>query len=828
MNADRIRVFRMNRRFGLREPAHGAWAIVLWAIAIWLLALANRSSATEEFALAVYPSEIQLHSAEDRHRWVVVETTRDGVTRDVTDEVELRFSDPTIARSESALVIPLAAGQTQLRVGYLGQSVEVPIQVDSVAPAPPVNFRSHVEPILRKAGCNSGACHGASRGQDGFALSLFGFDPENDYFRITREMGDRRVNLGFPERSLLLQKATGSVLHTGGKRIDVGSREYDRLKRWIEQGAAAAPPDTPTVRQITLSPPSVVLRGDLASQRLLVTAEWSDGSRRDVTDLAVFGTTDAGIAEVDANATLRGNARGEAFIICQFDVHTVGCQTLVLPNEDRYTPPESDGNYIDEIIDKKLRTIRYLPSPLCSDSEYLRRVTIDLNGRLPTVQELEAFLNDPSADKRDEVAQRLVNRSEFDDLWVAYWADIFLVNTSQRIEKKPAYRYYDWLRDTWKGGAPIDEVIRAILVANGTTFDDPQTNFYASEPDRLKIAENVAQSCLGIRTQCARCHNHPFDRWTMDDYYGFAAFFGQIARKREEDYREWVIFRNGAQIKHPVTQVDVQPKFLGGGKPEIPAGKDRLPFVADWITADDNPYFAKNVANRVWAHFFGQGIVEPVDDVRISNPPSIPALYVALAKRLCETKFDVRQLSLDIVTSHAYQRSVQHPRDAPIHRNFGRAKNRRLSARVLLDCISQVTESFDDFPGVEEGGRAIQLPIEPQSNYFLKSFGQSARTSVCACEASDQPTLSQALHLLNGVTTNEKIKNGKWLPRQLSDGRAIEDIVTDIYRRCLSRPPTQNELTELVALIAESDQPREGLQDAFWAVLNSREFVFNH
>ena len=544
-----------------------------------------------------------------------------------------------------------------------------------------------------------------------------------------------------PAHSLLLEKATATVAHTGGQRFEVDHAHYEIIRDWLAAGALPPPAETPTVSSVEMSPSELVLGGNETMHRMVVTAVLSDGQTRDVSDLAVFRSSDPAVATVDDHGLVCTKSRGETFVTCRFDVHTVGSQVLVLPAEDDYQPPEVAGNYIDSLVAAKLEKLRYRPAALASDAEFLRRTTIDLNGRLPTVAELETLLNDESADRRQRATEDLLSRPEFDDVWTAYWADILLVRESRQVEKKPAYLYHAWLRERIQNNVPLDEIVRELLTASGSTFTTPATNFFAAERDRQKVAENVAQAFLGIRLQCAKCHNHPFDRWTMDDYYGFAAFFHRIARKKAEDYREWIIFGRGGEIRHPVTQANVAPKFLGGAAPQID-GQDRRQVVADWITSPDNPYFAKNVANRLWAHFFGRGLVDPVDDVRVSNPPSNPALYEELARRLVASNFNLRQLARDIVQSEAYQRSTHHTEDAPIQNDFGRAGYRRIPATVLLDCVSQVTEHFGPMPGVALGEPAIKAPIN-SNNFFLKSFGTSGRTTVCACESKTEPTLSQ-------------------------------------------------------------------------------------
>ncbi len=749
--------------------------------AVTILLVAQASGAE----LRVYPSSLEFSCSEDRQRIVVSQIDEQFVTIDVTPQSQFESqSDPPIVEVQNGVARPLAIGESLLLVSFAGQTVKVPVRVTTMAAPGPVNFKLDVVPMFTKAGCNSGACHGASRGQDGFRLSLFGFDPDGDYFRVTREQSTRRINLGLPEHCLLIEKPTGQVPHTGGKRMETGDAAYQTLLRWLDEGAQPPPADTPRVVGMELSPSELVLRGSGTTHRLVATATLSDGHVRDVTPWVLLYASDPAVAEVQDGLITAGQ-RGESFVACRYGEQTVGCQVLVLPQQDAYQPPPPDGNYIDQLVGEKLVKLRYRPAELCSDEEFLRRVTIDISGRLPTEAELDALLADARPDKRALAARQLLASGEFDDLWTAYWADMLLVQPSLRLENKPTYLYFAWLQTQIAAGVPFDELVKQLLTAQGSSFRQPQTNFYAAEPNKLKIAENVAQSFLGIRTQCAQCHNHPFDRWTMQDYYGFAAFFQPIACKKAEDYREWIVFRTTAEARHPVTGQVVPPKYLGGEAPPN-TSTDRLELVADWITDRSNPYFAQNIANRVWSLFFGRGIVEPVDDVRISNPPSNPQLYETLAQRLLEYDFDVKRLALDIVTSHAYQRSTQHPQDAPIEANFGRGACRRIPATVLLDCISQVTESRDRLAGVPDGGRAIQAPFI-EGNYFLKTFGQSERTSVCACGRKSDPSLSQALHLLNGQTTNDKIRAGGVVPRMIAAGMSQEEVIRSLYRRCLSR-----------------------------------------
>jgi len=807
------------------------WAIRLLALSALLPAVLFSVARAEPqvTGIAVYPADVHLTSSADRQRYVVMATRDDGVTLDVTAEATATLADPSLAKVENATLSPLADGQTSLTVTWQNHQATATVEVKDATVERPISFHLDVMPVFMRAGCNTGSCHGAARGKDGFRLSLFGYDPQGDYYRITRELPTRRINLAVPESSMLLEKATGSVPHTGGKRFDANSQYYAKLRRWVEAGVPADAGEVPTVTRVDLFPPAAVLEGADTTQQFIVRAVYSDGSDRDVTDLAVFLTNNDNSAPINDSGVVTAAARGEAFVMARFNTHTVGSQVLVLPRDLQYTQPTIEGNYIDELVGAKLRKLRLEPSELCGDEEFLRRVTIDITGMLPTEEEYHAFLADANPDKRARLVDSLLERKEFSEIWAMKWAELLMVKTSNQVSYKSMFLYYSWLTDKIANNVPLDEMVRELLAASGGTFSEPATNFYQIETDTLKTAENVAQVFMGIRTQCAQCHNHPFDRWTMDDYYSFAAFFSQIGRKRGEDYRETIIFNSGGgEVAHPVGGRAMPPKFLGGPQPDL-TGIDRRAALAQWLTSPENPYFATSVANRVWAHFFGLGIVEPVDDIRVSNPASNPELFTALGTKLVEYKYDFKQLVRDICNSQTYQRSaVRNTSNESDDRNFAHASVRRIRAEMLLDCVGQVTETKEKFRGLPLGARAVQIADGGTSTYFLTTFGRAKRDTVCASEASTDPSLSQALHMINGETAHGKIAQGGVVQRMLAEGRTPEQVIESLYIRCLTRAPTPEETQKLLAITAEAENPQVGLEDVFWAVLNSREFVFNH
>lgn len=782
--------------------------------------------------IAVYPAEIKLGSARDYQTFVAVIVRDDGITADASERVEWSVADAKIATLDGFKLLPVADGKTELIGKYAGAEIRVPVTVSGATVRPAISFEKDVMPVLTRSGCNTGSCHGAARGKDGFQISLFGFDPVGDYHRITREIGVRRINLAVPEDSLLIKKSIGSVPHTGGKLFDASSDYYATMLEWLRDGAKIDPDNAkpPAVQSLALYPPQAVIEGEGQQQRFVAVATYADGTTRDVTRLAAFTSNNAGTADIDPDGIVTAGRRGEAFVTARFDTHTVGSQVLALPTELKYTPPKIEGSYIDQMVGRKLQKLRITPSGKCSDEEFIRRVTIDITGQLPTEDEYHQFVGDAAPDKRAELVDRLLERKEFSEIWAMKFAQLLMIKSTNQVSYKSAFLYASWLTDKFARNVPIDQMVRELLTSTGGTFTSPPTNFYEIERDTLKTSENVAQVFMGIRTQCAQCHNHPFDRWTMDDYYGFASFFSQVGRKNAEDYREKIVYnRFSGETNHLVTKKPVPPTFLGGDQPDT-RGKDRRAVLADWLTSPDNPYFSKSIANRVWAHFMGVGVVDPVDDIRISNPPSNPELFDELGKRLSDYKFDFRQLVRDICNSDAYQRSTAtNETNAHDHRNYAHAVIRRVPAESLLDCISQVTNSPDKFRGLPLGARAVQIADGTTTNYFLTAFGRSPRATVCECEATTDPSLSQALHLLNGNSTTDKINRGKTITDWMTVEKLEPDAVLErIYVRCLSRKPTEQEKTELLAAMADEPNKAAVLQDVFWAVLNSREFVFNH
>lgn len=710
-----------------------------------------------------------------------------------------------------------------------------------------LSFANDVMPVLFRAGCNQGACHGSARGKDGFSLSLFGYDKRGDYFRLTQELIGRRINMAVPEESLLLLKATGAVPHTGGQRFKKDSAYYRTLKTWIEQGALNDPGPVPVPLEITLKPANLQFTGKGKSKPTSVIARYSDGSRRDVTELALFFTNNAGTASIDKSGVVVSRAKGDTYVFARFDRFTVGSEVIVLPEKTAYQwSAEQPANYIDERVFARLKQLQLNPSKLSSDTEFVRRVYLDLAGAPPSVQQFQRFIADKRANKRALLIDELLQHEDFTDLWTGLWAEsVRLMGggyTPVATDIKAAESYYQWIHRQIKKNRPFDEFVREQVTASGSNLSRGPTNLYTMlvHDSRFKpkeFAADFSQLFLGIQIQCAECHNHPFDRWTMDDYYGFVSFFTGITRKPGAEPREFYIYNNrqASPVRHRVDGRPMPATVIGGEQP-VPASRDSRLALAEWLTAKDNTLFSRNIANRVWAHFFHRGLVEPVDDLRVSNPPTNGPLLEALAGQFVKSGFDLRQLIREICNSKTYQLSATpNATNESDDRQFSRARLRRLRSDVLLDSIIKATEwkrAFRDFP---EGTKAIEFyPRTPGDTAqplwrddFLKLFGRSSRNTICTCETKREATLSQTLHMAVGKNVHQALSTGL-IDRLLAADRQPPEIINELFVRCLSRPPSAKELAAMLKLVGDEAKNNQPYQDILWALLNSTEFMTNH
>ena len=787
-------------------------------------------------SIKVYPPAVHLNTNKDHQALVAVATYADGTSRDITSKVAFTPKDPALAKVAANRLTPAKDGETTLTVNFHGKSAEIPMAVKDATAPRPISFNLDVMPVLMRTGCNTGSCHGAARGQDGFQLSLFGFDPVGDHHRLTREMGPRRVNLALPAESLMMEKALEKVPHAGGKRFEAGSQYDNTLMEWLNAGVPADPKEVAKAVSLEIFPKNAVLEGAGRTLQLTALAKYSDGTDRDVTSLAVFASNNSPTATVTADGLVTAAARGEAFVTARFDTFTVGSQIIVIPNDLEYTRPElPEHNYIDTLVHEKLHKLRIIPSNVCSDEAFIRRATIDITGMLPTEEEFTAFISDADPNKRTKLVDELLSRKAFTELWVMKWAELLQIrtNANNQVSYKATLLYYNWLQDKIANDVPFNVIVQELLSSTGGTFKQPSTNYYQIERETLKTAENVAQVFMGMRLQCAQCHNHPFDRWTMDDYYGFAAFFSQIGRKRAEDPREMIIYnRGGGDMKHPVGGRVMAPQFLGAHVPEIKSGTDRRAVLAKWLASNENPFFSRNLANIIWSHFLGVGIIDPVDDVRISNPASNPELLDALAKKLTEYNYDFKRLVRDICLSRTYQLETRtNESNQGDTLNFAHGTIRRMRAEVLLDALSQVTDTKNKFRGLPLGARAVQIADGNTRTYFLKTFGRAERLSVCSCEVKVEPNLGQALHLINGDATGTRLRQGNIVGKMLQEKATPEQVIERLYIRCLSRKPSKSEMNQLMVAVTAEKEPakqKEVLEDIFWALMNSKEFMFNH
>jgi hypothetical protein len=723
---------------------------------------------------------------------------------------------------------------------FAGGAAKAPV---AVAPVPkgPVSFRLDVMPVFFRAGCNSGGCHGAAAGKDGFHLSLFGYDPAGDCYRLTQQIVGRRIDLAVPEQSLLLLKATGMVPHSGGRRFKNDSELYQTLLRWIQQGAPDDKENTATVTGIALVPEKVVLSGKVTKQPLQLVARYSDGTSRPVNRLALYLTNNKATADIDDNGLVTAGKRGDTFVFARFAKYTAGAEVIVLPQDKHFKWPKVvETNYIDQVVDAKLQQLRIVPSGVAPDDEFVRRVYFDLIGLPPTPEEFRAFVVNKDKDKRSKLIDTLLTRDEFNDLWATKWAEMLKIvsdnNSSFGTDRKAAYDYYEWIREQVKKNTPLDKFARMQIASKGSNLQDPAVNLYTMLPqgqyDPKAVAQDVTQIFTGMRIQCAQCHNHPFDRWTQDDYYSFVSFFTGVKRKVASEARELYVYDdpNAPAAKHLLTGQLMPAKFLGGASPDV-KGKDPRQALAEWLTAKENPLFRQNMSNRIWAHFFGRGIVEPVDDVRISNPPSNRELVEALGQHLADYDFDLKRLIRDICNSRTYQLSSDtNESNRDDAQMFSHAHLRRLRADVLLDSIAQVTQTPSKFNEEPAGLRATQLyeGSRRSGSYFLKTFGLSQRDSVNASETRTEPTLAQALHLVNGDTIQGKINQSPVIPEMVGQKKKPEEIIDELFLRSLSRKPSEVERKKMLALVSATPADRKAYDDIFWALLNSTEFSFNH
>jgi Protein of unknown function (DUF1553)/Protein of unknown function (DUF1549) len=706
------------------------------------------------------------------------------------------------------------------------------------------SFRNHVLPVLTKAGCNSGACHGASAGKGGLKLTLRGYDPAADYATLTRQALGRRIVKTEPGRSLILLKPTMQVPHGGGERFKRDSLEYRVLAEWIADGTPPPQPTDPTLRELEVQPAAVTAATG-QTESIRVRAHFSDGHTEDVTRWVKYGTSDAGVATVGDDGTVKVQGSGEAAITVWY-LSRVAFARVSSPFPD---PPPAERfaqaprrGFIDEIVLKKLQTLGIPRSGVCSDSEFIRRAFLDATGVLPTPAEVQRFLADPSPEKRAKLIDALLARPEFVDYWTYKWSDLLLVS-SRKISPRAVRTFSNWVRGAVASNLPWDRFARELVTARGSTLENGAANYFVLHKDPISLTETTSQAFLGMSITCARCHNHPLEKWTQNDYYRMANLFARVTLKNGDQPGEaLVLAANSGNINHPRTGRPLAPRPLDGPEMPLDAPGDRREHLAAWLTSPENPYFSRAIVNRVWRNFMGRGLVEAEDDLRLTNPPSNEELLSAVARDFASQGFDVRRLIRTIMNSATYQlSSTPEPGNAADTKFYSHYLVRRLPAEVILDAISQVTSVPQEFPGYPKGTRALQLPDSQVASYFLTAFGRPERVQTCACERQQEPSIPQALHLSNGDTINQKLRApGGTIDRFLEEGLSDEQLLEQLTLAALSRRPTEAERARVLPILAQAPLPqnpadkaardarRQAIEDLFWATLTGKEFLFNH
>jgi len=740
---------------------------------------------------------------------------------------------------------PLADGSGKVTARLAdGSEASIPFEVVAYHESQPVHFENRVVPIFTKYGCNGGGCHGKAAGQNGFRLSLLGFEPEEDYEHLVKEARGRRLFPAAPERSLLLTKAVAQVPHGGGKRMEPGSDDYQLLVRWIRQGMPVGKADAPTVARLEVFPPIRTLRAD-ASQQLAVTAIYTDGSSEDVTRGCLFEVNDRDLARSDEKGLVKAfNLPGEFAVMVRYQ-GKVGTfrGTIPLGAPVASTPPVR--NLVDELVFKRLREVGIPPSGMTDDATFLRRVSIDIAGRLPTPAEVSAFLADRSEARRDAAIDRLLDSTDYADWFANKWAALLRNKRSEARQARGTLAFHGWIRDALARNVPYDRFVRDILTASGDMGENPPVAWFRQVTTMQSQLEDTAQLFLGQRLQCAQCHHHPYERWSQQDYWSFGAFFAQVGRRSgSQPGEDAIVHKRGvAQATNKKNGKSVRPAALGSGMGEMSPDDDPREALAEWMTSPRNPWFARSLVNRYWKHFMGRGLVEPEDDMRDTNPPTHPELLDALTAEFVRSGHDLKALVRVLTRSSTYQLSAEpNAHNARDRHHFSRFYPRRLAAEVLLDGVHAVVGAELKFDGLPAGTRAVCLPDNSfnAGSYFLTVFGRPDASSSCECERSNDASLSQALHLLNSKDLQSKLgADAGTAARLASDPRPEEQRIRDLYLLALGRPPKPEEIElgrEHVSrkVAKAADDPgkakarREAFEDLVWAVVNTKEFLFNH
>ena len=783
--------------------------------------------------IEVYPAEVRLAGVREQAQLIVTGHYADGSIQDLTRAATISTANAEVVTVQGTVAFPAANGEASLNVDVDGKTAAVKVVVENQDQPQPVSFLYDTLAALSKNSCNAGACHGSPSGKGGFRLSLRAFDPKLDELTLIREDFGRRTNSLDPDNSLLLLKPLMKVAHGGGRQIRADDPAYAVIRDWIAEGCQMDTAEAARPVRIDVYPKSGrVLKKPAVQQQLSVWAHYSDGSVRDVTPLAVYSSSDVEVADVDRHGLVEGQKRGEVAVVVRYlEFIESSFITFIEDVEDFVWNDPQVNNYIDDAVDQKLMQLKYLPSDLCTDEEFIRRVYLDVIGILPTLEEVTAFAADQDPNKRDKAVDQLLDRPEYSKFWALKWGDLLRL-TSGQVTNEGVYKYYRWVERSFRENKPYDQFATELLTATGSTFSNPAANFYRTSKDMNDCVETISQVFLGARLQCAKCHNHPFERWTQDNYYGMAAFFNRVQRKNTKRANEMFIFvSQSGEVTQPRTQQQMKPWVPGQGDIENPNEFDRRLDFAKWLTEPDNPFFAKIEVNRIWSQVFGRGIVEPADDFRDTNPPSNALLLDQLAQDFVDNGYDRKKILATILKSRTYQTSYQpNGFNEDDTKYFSHYQPRLLSAEQLLDAICHVTQVAESFGGLPAGTKATHLPApDLVNNEFLKIFGQPERQTVCACERTNESNLSMAIQFFNGPLIYGKLKDeSNSFRKSMTDGKSNTEIITLLYNLAVCRNPSDTELKASLEHIESKEDRVEALEDICWAILNTNEFLFQH
>lgn len=767
----------------------------------------------------------------DARRQILV-SGKDG--RDFSAEAAYEVSPEGVVKAHKGYLLPMADGEATIKARAGDLAAELKVKVENAKTESPINFANQIVPIFTKNGCNGGGCHGKSSGQNGFKLSLLGFEPGEDYEFLVREARARRLFPAAPERSLLLLKGAAMVAHGGGQRLTEGSDDYRLLVRWIGQGMPQGADTDPKLSRIEVFPKErVMARG--GKQQLAVLAHYTDGSIKDVTRGALFEPNDKNLAKSDETGLVNVfDLPGDVAVMVRYQ-DKVAVFRAMLPLGAPVDKLPEPRNFIDTLVFAKLKKMGLPPSARADDATFVRRVTLDIAGRLPTADEAGKFVADPSPIKRDVLIDTLLDSTDYADHFANKWAALLRNKRSDPKLARSTFSFHGWLRDSFVENKPFDQLAREIVAASGEVSQNPAVAWFRQVGSPNAQLEDTAQLFLGTRLQCAQCHHHPYEKWSQDDYYKFAAVFSSTGKKPGAQAGEEIVFtrRGAARANHKKTGKAMEPGALGTHFADLQADDDPRQKLADWMAAPENPFFARSLANRYWKHFFSRGLVEPEDDIRETNPATNPELLDALAKRFVETKFDLKQLVREICRSETYQlSSIPNEHNAVDRSSYSRYYPKRLAAETLFDSVNSLIGAESKFDGVPVGTRAMQLPDNSfnASSYFLTVFGRPESSSACECERSQEASLAQALHLLNAKDLQEKLAADSCRPAALAkDTRPDEDKLRELYQQALARNPSDDEMKMALAhLNKKPDAKRAAFEDILWALLNTKEFLFNH